>query len=467
MKKYLKTRLIIALFLSFSFVLGCLPETRIIRRPSRPEVITPPPSPISVLDGNISYLEGILLKKELSDEDAEMAEDLLSAYRMVRDYFLGKGTDADDDRVIQELYDTLARLDHDYFLKREKRKPFYPETVTVLSGTQDMIRNKYFSGDYQGVVTDTMELKDSFGPDAIPLDIRILFAVSLAKRGRLEDAAVAGEDIRLELEERPDLAFILTNIKDAIRDKCFSGDYQGVIDDAIELKVVFGPDAISVDIGFLLAVSLAEIGMKEEANILGSRLIREFEAKPDLAFLHDLLIEWQLDLGNKEMVLQIYRELTDHMDKIMEEYQTDNVTEGLLKSLIDQRIHRENEARRVYEEEALIWARDLIEAERYEEAIRRINELGDDQDMSPEMKELRDLAVEGFINQERDRAAAYLLRGRQTTDPAKKKEFFLLSYDRLRALTEQYPQSSLIETLNEDIERVETELDKLGNSVEY
>jgi hypothetical protein len=467
MKKYLKTRLIITLFLSFAFVSGCLPETKIVRRPSRPEVIAPPTSPISVLDGNIAYLEEILLKRELSDEDTEMAKNLLSAYRMVRDYFLEKGTAADNDRVVQKLYETLARLDHDYFLKREKRKPLYPETITVLSGAQDMIRNKYFSGDYQGVVTDTMGLKGSFGPDAIPLDIRILFAVSLAKRGRLKEAAVAGENIRPELEERPDLAFILTNIKNVIRDKCFSGDYQGVIDDTIELKVVFGPDAISVDIAFLLAVSLAEIGRKEEANILGSRLIREFEVKPDLVFLHNLLIEWQLDLGNKEMVLQIYRELMDHMDEIMEEYQAGDVTEGLLKNLIDQRIQRENEARRVYEEEALIWARELIEAERYEEAIRRINELGDDQDMSLEMIELRDLAIEGFINQERDRAAAYLLRGRQTTDPAKKKEFFLLSYNRLRALTEQYPQSSLIETLNEDIERVETELDKLENAVEY
>ena len=96
MKKYLKTRLIITLFLSFAFVLGCLPETRIIRAPSKPEVIAPPPSPITVLDDNIAYLEGILLERELSDEDTEMAGDLLSAYRMVRDYFLGKGTEFSD-----------------------------------------------------------------------------------------------------------------------------------------------------------------------------------------------------------------------------------------------------------------------------------------------------------------------------------------------------------------------------------
>ena len=467
MKKYLITRLSIALFLPFVFVLGCLPATKIIRAPSEPEVIAPPPSPISVLDDNIAYLEGILFERELSDEDTEMAGDLLSAYKMVRDYFLGKGTDPDYDRVIQKLYETLAHLDHHSFLKREKRRPLYSETITVFSGAQDMIRNKYFSGDYLGVVTDTMELNTSFGPDAIPLDIRILLAVSLAKRGRLEEAAFAGETILLELEERPDLAFILTHIKDAIRDKFFSGDYQGVIDNTIELKTVFGPDSIPVDIGFLLAVSLIEVGMKEEANILGSRLIHEFEARPDLAFLQNRLVEWQLDLGNREMVLQIYRELRDHMDEIMKEYQAGDVTEGLFKDLVDQRIQKEREARLVYEEEALIWARELIEEERYEEAIRRINELGDDQDMTLEMKELRDLAIEGFINQERDRAAAYLLRGRQTTDPVRKKEFFVLSYNRLRALTEQYPQSSLIETLNEDMEAVETELDRRGNDAEY
>ena len=273
MKKYSKTRLIIALLLFFAFVLGCVPETRIIRVPSKPDVIAPPPSPVSVLDDNIAYLERVLQERQLSDEDTEMAGDLLSAYRMVRDYFRGKGTDPDYDRVIEKLYETLARLDHNYFLKQEKGKPLYSETITVLSEEQDTIRNKYFSGDYQGVVDDTTELKNSFGLDAIPLDIRLLFAVSLAKKGRLEEAAVAGETILLELEGRPDLAFILTHIKDVIRDKCFSGDYQGVIDDTIELKAVFGPDAISVDIGFLLAVSLAEMGMKEEANILGSRLI--------------------------------------------------------------------------------------------------------------------------------------------------------------------------------------------------
>jgi hypothetical protein len=467
MKRYLKTRLIMALLLFSAFVLGCTPETRVIHAPSKPDVVAPSQSPISVLDNNIAYLEEVLLQKELSDKDTETAEDLLSAYKMVRDYFLGKGTDQDCDRVIRKLYETLVRLDRDCYLKQEKRKALCSETITVLSEAQETIRDKYFSGDYQGVIDDTTELKASFGLNAIPLDIRLLLAVSLAKRGRLEEAAAAGETALLELEERPDLAFILTHIKNVIRDKCFSGDYQGVIDDTIEMKTVFGSDAISVDIGFLLAVSLAKTGMKEEANILGSRLIREFEAKPDLAFLQSLLVEWQLDLGNREMVLQIYRELRDHMDEIVKEYQATDVTEGLFKDLVEQRIQRGKKARLHHEKEALIRARELIDEERYEEAIRVINELRDDQDMTLEMKELRDLAIEKFINRERNRAAAYLLRGRQTTDPYRKKEFFLLAYNRLRTLTEQYPQSSLVETLNKDMKTVETELDKLENAVEY
>jgi hypothetical protein len=185
-----------------------------------------------------------------------------------------------------------------------------------------------------------------------------------------------------------------------------------------------------------------------------------------LVFLQNHLVEWQLDPGNRERVLQIYKELTDHIDEIMKEYQSDEVIEGLFNELIGERIQREKDARLDYEEETLTRAQKLIKGEQYKEAIKSINELRDDREMTFEMKELRNLAIEGFIKQERNRAATYLLRGRQTKDPVKKRAFFLLSYNRLRALTEQYPTSSFIETLNRDMETVKTELDKLENDVE-
>jgi hypothetical protein len=59
------------------------------------------------------------------------------------------------------------------------------------------------------------------------------------------------------------------------------------------------------------------------------------------------------------------------------------------------------------------------------------------------------------------------LKGRQAKDPVRKKEFFLLSYNLLESLTERFPQSSRIETLNEGMEVLETELNKLGNTLEY
>jgi hypothetical protein len=383
-------RLIVVPLLFLAFAFGCAPQIRRIPAPPSPEAVSPLPLSISVLDDKIAYLEQILREERLSDEDTETAIDLLSAYKTVRAYLLKDSAADDRAEIIQTLCETLMRLDDGYFLKQQKETAPYPEAVTALSMRQDVIRSKYFSG-----------------------------------------------------------------------------DYRGVIDDIIELKTSFGPNVISLDIAFLAAASFVEVGMREEATILGGRLIREFEAKPDLAFIQEHLIEWQLDLRNRERVREIYTELTDHMDEIMQGSQAGDLTEGLFQGWVEQKIQRERDARGGHKEDPLTRAREMIEGERYEEAIKIIDELGEGHGTTLEMEELKDLAIEEIIKRERNRAATSLLRARQTTDPIKKKELLLLSYNRLKALTEQYPTSNLVEKLNRDMETVKTELDKLETTPEY
>lgn len=383
-------RLIVVSLLFLTFAFGCIPGIKRIPVPPRPEAVSPLPLSVSELDNKIAYLEQILRKEWLTDEDTETATDLLSAYKTVRAYLLEDSATDDHGEIIQTLCETLMRLDDGYFLKQEKETAPYPESITALSVRQDVIRSKYFAG-----------------------------------------------------------------------------DYQGVIDDIIDLKTSFGPDAISLDIAFLAAASLVEMGKREEATILGGRLIREFEARPDLAFIQGHLIEWQLDLGNRERVLQIYTELTDHMDEIMEGSQAGDLTEGVFQGWIEQRIQRERDARGSHEEDTLKRARELIEEERYEEAIKIIDGLEEGYGRTLEMEEIKDLAIEKIIKRERNRAATSLLRARQTTDSIKKEELLLLSYNRLKALTEQYPTSSLVEKLDRDMETVKTELDKLEIAPEY
>jgi hypothetical protein len=100
-----------------------------------------------------------------------------------------------------------------------------------------------------------------------------------------------------------------------IVDAYLAGDYQGVINDCVDLEATFGPDSLTPEIGLLFAVALARKGMLSEAIIISEKIIREFEGKPDLIHLRASMIEWQLDLGNREKALQIYEKMMDDLDE--------------------------------------------------------------------------------------------------------------------------------------------------------
>jgi len=106
----------------------------------------------------------------------------------------------------------------------------------------------------------------------------------------------------------------------------------------------------------------------------------------------------------------------------------------------------------------------LIEKERFEEAISSLDKLeaspaeGNVQDKADR---LRDLAVEGLIHSERERAAKIFYMAKQSKDISKKEELLLSTYRILNNLIEKYPLNSLINKLNDNLKSVQDELDKL------
>ena len=94
-----------------------------------------------------------------------------------------------------------------------------------------------------------------------------------------------------------------------------AGDYQGVINDCVDLEATFGPESLTPEIGLLFAVALAKKGMLSEAIIISEKIIHELEGKPDLIHLRANIIDWQLDLGNREKALQIYEKMMDDLDE--------------------------------------------------------------------------------------------------------------------------------------------------------
>jgi len=116
------------------------------------------------------------------------------------------------------------------------------------------------------------------------------------------------------------------------------------------------------------------------------------------------------------------------------------------------------DARKIEEE-----ARHLLEEEKYEEAITRLHAIessrpGHNEEM---LAKLKDNAVNGLINRERNRAAKMFLKAKKINDLALKRETLSISRDILTDLLLNYPDSSLIPTVKRNLEVVEQALDEL------
>ncbi|OQX64163.1 MAG: hypothetical protein B5M55_06455 [Desulfococcus sp. 4484_242] len=106
-------------------------------------------------------------------------------------------------------------------------------------------------------------------------------------------------------------------------------------------------------------------------------------------------------------------------------------------------------------------AREMIEAEKYEAAIQTIEEADDSSGLDPELRALRERAVESLINRERNRAAELFLEAKKADDPSKKKELLDSAYHILKGLIDKYPLSPLNRKLKSHMAVVQQELDHL------
>jgi len=100
-----------------------------------------------------------------------------------------------------------------------------------------------------------------------------------------------------------------------ILDSYLTRDYRGVINRSMELKSIFGSDALTPEIGLVYALSLAKEGLLKEAVSIGEGVVNQFEATPGLTVLRVSMAEWKLRLGQQDGASSIYAGLKDKVDK--------------------------------------------------------------------------------------------------------------------------------------------------------
>ena len=319
----------------------------------------------------------------------------------------------------------------------------------------------------------TQKIKKSVDPIK-QVDARTVFP--------LEEKRIDGKIALLQRE----IAARLLKERDRIIGLYRERDYEGVIREILQLRSEFGSDAVSLEMGLLFALSLGEQGKLQEAVQLGEGIARHLEKNPDLTLLRDRMARWQLDLGRKNEAMTAYEQIVDDLNE------TSSLV-AALKADMDKDAAPKNGAKvtgdkhseepvsviaddgKTFEEEKAIRAvdvkntvaavRDLIESDQFEDAIRMLETISGVQDESAdEVTLLKDRAVEGIINRDRNEAAQLFLSARNSTEPSKKEALLKSSLQILVYLLEKYPSSNVKDKILSNISRVENELKKLNEN---
>ncbi len=452
-------RLTRAFFIFFIvFAVGCAPtlERREVVKPKIEPKITPL-LPADILDGKISFLNKILMEKELSEKDRKIAFDLVDTYKSVKKVSSSYTTKAEYRRIIHDLLECYRLIDEYYFSKGKDTDRVYSDAITLFVNKRNNILDAYLTGDFKGVINHCLDLREVFGPKALTPDIALMFALSLGREEMLEEAINTGVGIARDLEAGPDL----------IQLQCHMAEWQ--------LKLGHREKAIAIY--EKLTDNFDE--KKESIRTLNSKLNKTAESTKTIELtLKEEIGRKSTDLNGHNNIDQLLQEVDALLQKhayneakfllIKRRIRTE---EGPKIEIIDKALNKvelakerdkiEQESRELQRKAALETAKNLIEEEKFEQAVAKIEEFNQTYENSTESEALKESAIEKIINSERNRAAELFLAAKKTEDTAKKEKYLKLSYEILKALIDKYPSSPLNNKLKSHLTKVKEEIDKL------
>jgi hypothetical protein len=453
------TTLLLIFFLIYASGCATPPERQVITIVPKPDVRTQTAPLLSThtIDKKISFLDGMLAKKDLSKEDRRIAIDLLATYKLTKKLAPDRLTTREYQRLIRSLFRSLTLMDERYF-EEKKTTLDYPRAVTLFVSKRDEIINLYLKGDFRAVIKQSLELKEIFGPDALTTEIGLLFALSLAKEGKLEQAIEIGEGIAIELDQLPDIIQLRSRI----------AQWQLKLGKKGKALQTYGKLTDNQDERMALIQKLnGQISRAVKYNKTDISGFPPPKPAPDAEFRQgdysmDQVLEEVSSLVRKHAYSEAKILLLRERIKIEEGPESEIIDRELAR--IEQREEEFEEQKRIrdaYLEQTLEGAKRLIEEEKFEEAVNKLDEIKDAQDLTAESAALRERAIENHINQERNRAAELFLAAKKTKDPTKKKALLKSSYDILNTLIDKYPSSPLNQKLKSHITIVKKEIERL------
>jgi hypothetical protein len=446
--------LVLAGFFIVSLFFACAPQLRRETPVPSPQEVRPlPPLHLEGLDKKIASLRGFLETKGLNEEETAVARSLLATYETLREVLSYPLFPDDYHRIVDLLYGNLRYLDEVHLktmqrLRTQTAQAYFEKRKTILSD--------YLSGKNLAVIDGCAELEKEIAPEGLTSEIALLCALSLGENGRYEDALRISEAISPELEKEPGFMWLkLKSIEwevalgkqdQALREyEQMAGrlrEEESLLKSA-ERKVMPEPSKVTA----------TQIPEKEvastETEVPASMTTEEVLKKAD-----ELVKSGEREKA--EFLLYQYRL---RLEEGPEAEAIDRALDNLADTATTSPPPVEPEGPTVAE--VVKMASALIDGEKYEEALVKLNELKQKGSLTPDGQRLEARAVEKIINRERNKAAEIFLRARNTADPEKKEELLKSSYDILKAVAEKYPDSPLNKKINDNMRAIENELKKI------
>jgi hypothetical protein len=438
---------------------GCALETQRIPQKGEPissplQPPSPPPLQLNDLEQRITDLQTLVEGGQLSEEDQALAQDLLATYRSLEKASSSSPTDEELRNAAQLLFSNLVKLEDHYFKKIPADKAATLQTLALFSSKRKAIMDGYLAGDYQGVIDNCMDMKKVLGSDSLTPEIGLIFALSLGKRGLYQEALQVGERISDELEPKPGFVQLQAKIVEwqlALGDRNGAiQSYEKLVDNMHEREDVLKTAELN-----LSGQGEPKALLKQEEPLPQVSLTKEPGSVQEVLKQVDALVQRDDFETAKLLLLRMRLRLQEGPDA--------DLVDQAMKSvdLAEEKAREQNKTQTSPQQDALVVAANLIEQERYEEAIAKLESLQQGNVLSPEAKHLEDMAVEKIVNRERNKAAKLFLMARNTQDPAKKEELLVSSYEILKTLIEKYPSTPLLRKINDNMKTIENELSKL------
>jgi thioredoxin-like negative regulator of GroEL len=333
-------------------------------------------------------------------------------------------------------------------LRTQTAQAYFERRTTILSD--------YLSGKYLSVIEACAELEREMAPAGLTSDIALLCALSLGENARYEDALRISEAISPELEKEP--GFTWLKLK-SIEWKVALGKQDEALREYEQLAARLRDDE-------RLLKSAERSVLPEPSKVTATespeREVATLETEAPAPMTTEEVLKKAGELvknGEREKAAFLLYQHRLRLEDGPEAEAVDDALESLGDTATTSPPPAEPEGPTVAE--VVKMASALIDSEKYEEALVKLDELKQKESLTPDGQKLEARAIEKIINRERNKAAEIFLRARNTADPEKKEELLKSSYNILKAVAEKYPDSPLSKRINDNMRAIENELKKI------